>query len=276
MGESIGYAGNPENFFSRILSEAASLYGTSLNNASRNGTSRLPKKCALLVHSSLSSLGSVDGGSHAVLDALWNACAREGMALVMPAHSDTPPDKLEVPVLFDRKTTPCMHMGILAETFRTMKGVRRSSHPLLSFCAKGPRAGYILSGHIGATGLGYDSPLGKLYAMDALVLMIGTGYDTCTALHLTEYAREASSSDAKNRDVDRVTCRAGVNTWNGVRLKVWEDIAYNTTLFPEIGKAFENTHPEKIILGPLPNGIYRLFRIRDIIDFSIDSQRVLG
>lgn len=270
MSESIGYEGNPEIFFPHILSEAASLYSTAL------GASFRPKKHAMLVHSSLSTLSSVDGNPHTVLAALWNACMREHMALVMPAHSDMLPNKLEVPVLFDRKTTPCIHMGILAETFRTMRGVKRSRHPLLSFCAKGPKAAYILSGHIGETGLGYDSPLGKLYAMDALVLMLGTGYDTCTALHLTEYTRNAQERNKKNHDADRVTCRAGVSAWNGIRLTVWEDIAYNPSFFPKIGKAFESTHPEKIISGLLPKGIYRLFRIRDIIDFSIDIQRVLG
>jgi aminoglycoside N3'-acetyltransferase len=40
--------------------------------------------------------------------------------------------------------------------------------------------------------LGERSPLGWLYAADAAILLLGVGYDACTAFHLAEYRRPST------------------------------------------------------------------------------------
>jgi aminoglycoside 3-N-acetyltransferase len=152
--------------------------------------------------------------------------------------------------------------------------VRRSDHPTLSFCAKGPLARDILSGHRRATGLGPASPLGELYRHDALVLMLGTDWSTCTALHLAEY-EIASRIEAAGGTVDRVTCRA--RSGKRGEWEIWEDIAYRTDLFPEIGREFEAAKESRIRRGTLDASgrVWRLFRVRDIVEFSIDRCGVL-
>ncbi len=257
---------NLYDFFARLLIGASSLYPGN----------KLPKKSAILVHSSLSSFGHVPLGAEEVIDALVSCCSTKGLTVVMPAHSDCSPDSSPEgePSIFSKHSTPCTGMGKISETFRTRRGVYRSAHPYLSFCAKGSLARALTRRHECETALGKGSPLDTLYKIDALVLMLGTGWDTCSSMHLAEY-EAARRLESEGGIADRVTCRAAVSTWKGLSWKVWEDLAYRSALFPEIGEAFVLKHPEKILSGQMKERKYRLMRIRDIVDFSIDRYRVL-
>jgi aminoglycoside 3-N-acetyltransferase len=156
----------------------------------------------LLVHSSLSSLGWVSGGPVAVILALEQVLGLEG-TLVMPALSGDLSDPArwrEPPVpqewwgkiresmpAFDPDITPTREVGIVPECFRKQKGVLRSSHPQDSFAARGPKAGIITKAHSLDFGFGEESPLGRLYELDASVLMLGTDFLCNSSLHLCEY-----------------------------------------------------------------------------------------
>jgi len=156
----------------------------------------------LEVHSSLSSLGWVCGGPVAVVQALLDVVTPTG-TLVMPTHSgdytdptlwSNPPVPASwIPILqaqmpaFDPLRTPGKFMGQIVETFRTWPGTLRSSHPSVSFAAWGQHAQVITQYHSLDYGLGEDSPLSQIYALDGYVLLLGVGYDRCTSLHLAEY-----------------------------------------------------------------------------------------
>ena len=134
-----------------------------------------------------------------------------------------------------------------------------------------------------------ESPIGKLYRMDAIVLMLGTGYETCTVMHLAEYA-EAERMRAENVVPDTVTC------WS--EGKSWEEPAFHPERFPAIGEAFEREKPDRVVMRalpltqrvqvpraqaepgqagcePTPRALARAMRIRDLVDFSIDRYRYL-
>lgn len=158
----------------------------------------------LLVHGSLRSLGLVEGGAPAVVDALRAAVGPRGN-VVMPTGTEensltsrafkaraaklTPAEAKAYPRTmraFDQDVTPST-MGAISEALRTASGAVRSAHPQSSFAAVGPDAGDLMAGHALRCHLGRNSPLWKLYARGAHVLFLGVGYAACTAFHLAEY-----------------------------------------------------------------------------------------
>lgn len=155
----------------------------------------------LLVHCAMSALGWVAGGAEAVVRALLDAVTDAG-TLVMPAQSSqlSDPANWRAPPVpeswigiiregvppFDPRTTPTRDMGAVAELFRSWPGARRSLHPTCSFAALGPEAEWITAWQSLGEPFGDDGPLGVLYRSAARILLLGAGFDACTALHLSE------------------------------------------------------------------------------------------
>lgn len=155
----------------------------------------------LVVHSSLSSLGWVAGGAAAVVDALL-AVIGNGGTLSMPAHSgdwsdpsgwENPPvpeswwDEIrEERPAFDPYGTPLREMGRVTENLLMRRATVRSGHPLHSHMANGRNAVEIVQHHPLEDSFGDGSPLGRLFDLDAKVLLIGVGHGQNTSLHLAE------------------------------------------------------------------------------------------
>lgn len=96
----------------------------------------------ILIHSSMKSIGAVEGGADTVLDALMEFFA-EGL-LLLPTHTWQSIDQ-DHPV-FDVRRSPCC-VGILPELFRQRPGVVRSLHPTHSIAACGRGAAEYLQGN---------------------------------------------------------------------------------------------------------------------------------
>lgn len=137
----------------------------------------------VLVHSSLSRFGHVDGGADAVIDGLL-AAVGEGGTLVMPTLTHGRVNALS-PV-FDVRRTPCS-VGLIPETFRQRPGVRRSLHPTHSCAAAGPRADELLAGHeTQVTPCGSRSPYQRLMAIGASIVLLGVDLNVNTSFHALE------------------------------------------------------------------------------------------
>jgi aminoglycoside 3-N-acetyltransferase len=132
----------------------------------------------LVVHTAFSKVRPVEGGPVGLIDALRAALGPDG-TLVMPSMSD---DDEHV---FDPATSPCIGMGVVAETFRGLPGVLRSDSPH-AFAAIGPEAAAITAPHPIDVPHGLDSPVGRVHERDGQVLLLGVGHDADTTIHLAE------------------------------------------------------------------------------------------
>lgn len=149
-------------------------------------------------------------------------------------------------------------MGAIAETFRTWPGTLRSEHPLESVCASGPRAEEITREHPLAFSEGPGSPFAKLYDLDSRILLLGVGFNRCTALHFAE------SLVAKRRTTTvRFPRRVGARReWVEVP-NVADD---NDTHFPVIGERYRAA--ARATERTLGEAAALLFPMRDLVDFG--------
>ncbi|MBI4514448.1 MAG: AAC(3) family N-acetyltransferase [Deltaproteobacteria bacterium] len=138
----------------------------------------------VVVHSSLSAFGEVDGGARAVCDALIDAIANG--TILMPAftYAETLIGlRAGRTVAFHPDLPVSREIGRVAEAFRRMPGVLRSNHPTHSFAAYGRHARDLLSTQRDNNVFG---PIKKLNIAQGHVLLLGTGLHSVTAIHLAE------------------------------------------------------------------------------------------
>ena len=136
----------------------------------------------ILMHSSLSSLGYVEGSADTVIDTLL-AVLSEGTLLIPALSFDTV--NAGNPVFDARETPSCV--GRISETFRKRPGVLRSMHPTHSVCGMGKLAKEILSRHRETdTPVGKNSPFGLLPEYGGKVLMLGCRLFPNTSMHGVE------------------------------------------------------------------------------------------
>lgn len=251
-----------------------SIYNDLLNLGVKDGD-------VVLVHSSLSSMGWVCGGAPTAIMALQQAVGENG-TLVMPAHSGENSDPAEwgnppipkewIPSIyenmpaFDVDLTPTRGMGKIAELFRTLPEVYRSNHPQVSFAAGGKLAKDIIKNHPLTPQFGMKSPLGTMYHLNAKVLLLGVGYDSCTCFHLAEALND-------KMPVKRL---GSAIIENNKRIWKWfEDFDYDSEEdFEKTGKEFEGTN--KVLIGKVGNAQCKVFNIKAGVDFAkewIESNR---
>jgi aminoglycoside 3-N-acetyltransferase len=137
------------------------------------------------IHSSLSSFGHVEGGGETVVRSLLEVMGEEG-TLVAPIFARffwEGPDQV-----WDRDNSPS-RMGVISEMVRTWKGVHRSHHAPHPVAAVGKWAEDLADRH-NRSDFASDSPFARLLELDALVLLIGVTYNSCTLIHLLEERTE--------------------------------------------------------------------------------------
>ncbi len=137
----------------------------------------------IMVHSSLSAFGRVEGGADAVIEALIEAVGRKG-AVVMPAFSNNRADvektvedealgvSFKFRVLeFNPERDSCW-TGKIADTFWRRSDVVRSKDPAYSFAATGPRAPELVRN------------LEQYAGIDCTIVLFGVGLSVCSAMRL--------------------------------------------------------------------------------------------
>ena len=137
----------------------------------------------MVVHTSLGSLGTFEGGAENYCRLLCELVTAEGL-LMMPGLVRYPKDGEEYH--FDPRTTP-VGVGKAPETFRQMPGVWRSLDPTHSFCAWGKNAPDYLRNHHQYPTMHRESPLARLEAAGGCALMVGCR-EAVTFMHVVETA----------------------------------------------------------------------------------------
>lgn len=169
------------------MATTASVNRSTLEDAFR--TLGLKAGDGVVVHSSLSSLGRVEGGADTVIDALQAVLSPAG-TLLMPSFNHGVPFEPGGPGVFDPKATPTTN-GAIPDAFWRRPNVHRSLNPTHAFAAWGARAAQYTAGHEHTLTLGAQSPLGRLWRDNGYALLIGVDYRVNTFHHLVETVTNA-------------------------------------------------------------------------------------
>jgi len=154
----------------------------------------------VLLHAAPRSMGRVAGGIDAVMDALFGALGDR--TLVVPTFTTdrldpscwrrhpAPREKWdairdEIP-FFDPTTSTPHAMGRIADLVWRRPGALRTSHPVESIAAIGPRAASIVERAPIDDPKGPRGPWARMVAADARIVLLGVGLDRCTMIHHAE------------------------------------------------------------------------------------------
>ena len=237
----------------------------------------IKKGDTVIFHVSLKAFGYLIGGETTLIETILQCLGEEG-TLVMPAQSVEIMDpqfwkypavpqmwheKIRVAIEpYNKMNTPVGRgLGIVAKYFCNREDVKRSGHPLYSFCAYGKRAEEILEDHPLDYGLGKMSPLGKLYSLEAKVLMLGTDFESNTSIHLAEY--ELGREDILEAAPLLIDGRKKWVQFKNVELDVYDD-------FLDFQEFFMNKYKDLIFVEEMYNGRAMAFQMIDCVNCARD------
>ncbi|MAE66660.1 MAG: hypothetical protein CMJ18_20520 [Phycisphaeraceae bacterium] len=212
----------------------------------------------LMIHSSLSAIGHVEGGADTVVDALLEVLGPEG-TLVVPtftypadyAESDDPA------WIFDPVATPSA-MGAITNAARWRPGARRSVHLWHSVAAIGPLAEMIASAG-GDSAWDAESPMAWIMGHGGWLMLLGTSYQSLTAIHIFEV--EFGVDYRREYDVERRLRQA-----DGSAVPLISHVhdrvdSHPGSDFNRFGTRMEAE--DRVSIGHVGNAISRLFRAGD-------------
>lgn len=168
---------------------------------------------AVVVHSSLSSLGRVDGGAETVIDGLRAAVGEDGTVMVPTfTRYDEPYDP----------ETSVSTVGAITEALRKRPDAVRSAHPTKSVAAIGPDVAALVGDHEPLESIAPGGPIHRLLEADGKILLLGVDHTTNSALHIAErlaelpYRDQIAKTSVRRADgsiesveVNRVHCSRG-------------------------------------------------------------------
>jgi aminoglycoside 3-N-acetyltransferase len=208
-----------------------------------------------IAHTSLSAFGYVEGGAQGMGEALVSSLR----TLLMPAFTyytlvwpperaqpdwPQPPPRSRVAFCQDSRISP--DIGRVAQWLADQPGRLRSAHPALSFAAIGPDAENLLRGQTLENPYG---PIGELYRLDGLVILLGVDHRSNTSMHYGEYL-------AGQALLPRY-------------VMVGEEV--RETYFPNCSAAFDRIAP--LLSGRslrLEQGRIAVFRVREVVDTTTE------
>lgn len=196
----------------------------------------------VLLHSSLASLGRVDGGAATVIQAFLNVLGQEG-TLVVPTFGA---------------------LGTITEFVRERSDAVRSLHPKASVAAIGGAAEAICRDHWKAeTAHGPDTPYQRIADMGGYVCLLGVDQDRNTTLHTVE--------ELLRLPYLTPTAPVAFETPQGPVTRSWPLFPGPHRNFIGLDRALREAG--KVRISRLGNAVVRLMKSADLIEFGLHQGR---
>jgi aminoglycoside 3-N-acetyltransferase len=139
----------------------------------------------VIVHSSLSRLGYVKGGSSTVISALMKSVGIKG-TIGAPTYWGNSKEYLKGKNHYDVLKSQSI-LGAISEDIRKHPNSKRSYHPTHSAAFIGPAAEYLVGEHhLDMTPVGKRSPYRKLVDLRGKILLLGVTLEYMTNFHTIE------------------------------------------------------------------------------------------
>lgn len=217
---------------------------------------------AVLVHSSLRSVGPIDGGSETVVSVMLDLLGPSG-TLMVPTFTYT--RNLPKP-WFDSRTTAGL-TGALAEAVRQWPGSIRSLHPTHSVAAIGSHADEMTTGHLQVRALGIGSPIDRLAQAGGKVLLIGVDHRANSTIHVGEEHAGAAKVTWYDHKLEAM-----------VRLSSGELVSHELDDSPSCSAAFNAIEGplrdrQLVIDGKVGGAPLQVMRGSDVVDLVVSLLR---
>lgn len=152
----------------------------------------------LVVHSSMKSMGFVEGGASCVISALIDVLGENG-TLIFPTFTYR---TSYIDSFYSNLDTPSC-VGLISETFRKTEGVIRTNHPTHSVALRGKEVNTLIKNELlNDTPMGIYSPYRRLADVGAKILMLGCTLSSNSFMHALE---EESGVEYALRDHQQYT-----------------------------------------------------------------------
>ncbi len=225
----------------------------------------LPAGANVFVHSSMSSIGYVEGGADSIVGALLGVLGPAG-TLIVPTFTFS--HGRNANPVFDPAHDPS-EMGRVTEVARRRPGTRRSCHLFHSVAALGAQAEEFTACH-GPSAWAADGPFWKLNALDAHILLVGVPYLRCTFFHLMEQLVQVPYRrwrEVEARLQDRDGSQRPLHT-----LTYGPKPGFGGNDLNKLGALLEERGLVRV--GSLGNAVVRLFRARDAFEVGLAQYKV--
>lgn len=187
-----------------------------------------------MVHTAISSLGWVVGGSQTLIEALLECLGPTGTLCAQASWEDIPfglagwPERwrtayeAELPPFDPALSAAAPYEGRIAERIRTWPGACRSANPATGLVAVGPRAAELTAAHRLDDGFGAGTPYARVVAGGGQVLLLGAPLHSISLLHHAE----AIARGPKRWTTYRLPLRQDAATrWVAIReIDVWRGV----------------------------------------------------
>jgi len=215
----------------------------------------------VVVHSSLSSFGTVDGGAATLCSALMDVVGDRG-TILMPAFTAAetlPTGPKSSSMAFHPELAVSREIGVVAESFRRLGSVLRSSHPTHSFSAWGHNGRGVLSTQRDNNVLG---PLKKLNVVQGDVVLLGVSLRAAAAIHLAE--EQCGVAYLMRRTAVRI------NAGGYDERVVLENVPGCSFAFDRLEAKLD---PAKVVAVALENGHARRIPVRYLVNLAAAALR---